>query len=116
VKTTVRKTRNELENRFGGVTLGGQPHALSAVFVVVLRAVMGGTISGALQMTAFYLGGWAGDWLALFDSTLIYAVVFLTLAALAAGRIAGLDRRIEPLRVGGEPLIERFPKPRCLLG
>ena len=182
------KTRNKLESRFGGVTLEGQPHALSALFVVVLRVVMGGMIlfaglgklsewpfdasgylvhgvdsaspvsglyaamagneavlatinvvipatqlligialitgavvrlaafGGALQMTAFYLGGWTGDWLALFDSTLIYGVVFLTLAALAAGRIAGLDRYIERVHVGGDPLVERFPKLRYLLG
>jgi len=36
---------------------------------------------GTLQMIAFYLGGWSGDMLALFDSTLIYAAVFLTVAA-----------------------------------
>ncbi|EMA34107.1 DoxX family protein, partial [Halobiforma nitratireducens JCM 10879] len=42
-------------------------------------------LGGAIQMIAFYLGGWEGQWLALFDSTLIYAVVFLALGAFAAG-------------------------------
>jgi len=71
---------------------------------------------GALQMIAFYLGGWEGELLALFDSTLIYAVVFLTVAALGAGRILGADRHIEQLEVGGQPLLERFPRMRYLLG
>ena len=73
-------------------------------------------LGGAIQMLAFYLGGWEGQWLALFDSTLIYAVVFLALGALAAGRIAGLDRYIERLEVGGRPLLERFPRLRYVLG
>ena len=181
------ETQNRLESRYGGITLQGRPHALSAFFVVLLRFVMGGmmlfagigkytgdgfnaggylanidsaspvsglygamaanaalvdvinviipatqvligiglivgglvrlaALGGALQMIAFYLGGWGGEWLALFDSTLIYAVVFLTLGALAAGRILGADGYIEQMNVGGEPLIERFPKLRYLLG
>jgi thiosulfate dehydrogenase [quinone] large subunit len=181
-------TRNRLESRYGGVTLTGEPHALSAWFVVTLRLVIGGMIlfaglgkvrewpfdasgylvkgvdpaspvsglyaamaanptvmdainvlipvtqvligvaliagafvrlaalGGALQMTAFYLGGWAGDWLALFDSTLVYLVVFLAVGAFAAGRILGADRYIERLEVGGVPLIERFPRLRYVLG
>ena len=71
---------------------------------------------GALQMMLFYLGGWEGDILAAFDSTLIYAAVFVTVAALGAGRILGADRYIETLEVGGQPLIERFPPLRYLLG
>ena len=73
-------------------------------------------LGGALQMLAFYLGGWDGQWLALFDSTLIYAVVFLAIGAFAAGRILGLDRYIEQLTIGGEPLIDRYPKLRYVLG
>ncbi|SDQ29018.1 DoxX family protein [Natronobacterium texcoconense] len=73
-------------------------------------------LGGAMQMIMFYLGGWEGQWLALFDSTLIYAVVFLALGALAAGRIAGLDRYIEQIDVGGQPLVERYPKLQYLLG
>ena len=71
---------------------------------------------GAVQMMLFYLGGWEGELLALFDSTLIYAVVFVTVAALGAGRILGADNYIEQLNVGGQPLIERFPKLRYILG
>ncbi|QLD85074.1 DoxX family membrane protein [Natronomonas halophila] len=181
-------TRNRLESRYGGLTLTGDPHALSAWFVVALRLVMGGMIlfaglgkvsewpfdasgylvhgvdaaspvsglyasmaatpavmeavnviipmtqlligtalivgafvrlaalGGAMQMTAFYLGGWAGDWLALFDSTLVYMVVFLAIGAFAAGRILGVDRYLEQVEVGGMPLIERFPRLRYVLG
>ena len=71
---------------------------------------------GALQMLMFYLGGWEGELLALFDSTLIYAIVFATVAAFGAGRVLGLDAYIEQVDVGGEPLIERFPAARYLLG
>ena len=183
-------TQNRLESRYGGITLTGHPHALSAWFVVALRLVMGGmmlfaglgkfafisgdgfnagsylgnvdaaspvsglyaamasnamlldvinviipvtqvligvaliagafvrlaALGGAVQMFAFYLGGWEGQWLALFDSTLVYAVAFLAIGAFAAGRIMGLDRHIEQLDVGGQRLIERYPKLRYLLG
>lgn len=181
------QTQNRLEGQFGRITLRGEPHALSALFVVMMRFVMGGMIlfaglgkysaggfdasgylanidpaspvsglyaamasnaalmdvvnviipltqvligvaliagafvrlaafGGTLQMIAFYLGGWEGDLFALFDSTLIYAVVFLALGAFAAGRIFGLDRYIEQLEVGGATLTERFPRLRFLLG
>ncbi|AFZ72383.1 DoxX family membrane protein [Natronobacterium gregoryi] len=73
-------------------------------------------LGGAMQMMMFYLGGWEGDWLALFDSALIYAVLLLALGAFAAGRMAGLDRYIEQLEVSGQPLGERYPKLRYLLG
>ncbi|OVE84117.1 DoxX family membrane protein [Natronolimnobius baerhuensis] len=73
-------------------------------------------LGGAMQMAMFYLGGWEGQWLALFDSTLIYAILFLALGAFAAGRIVGLDRYIEQLTVGGQPLLERFPTLRYILG
>lgn len=186
------KAPNTFESRVGRITLQGDAHGFSAVFVVLLRLLMGGMIllaglgkyawvpggeafnaegfllhgvdsvspvsglyaamagnemmlatinviipatqvligialitgafvrlaafGGALQMFAFYLGGWEGQWLALFDNTLIYAVLFLALGALAAGRIAGLDRYIERLNVGGQPLTERFPKLNYVLG
>ncbi|MDG5819945.1 DoxX family protein [Natronococcus sp. A-GB7] len=72
-------------------------------------------LGGAIQMSMFYLGGWEGQWLALFDSTLIYAVIFLAIAAFGAGRILGLDRYIERIEVGGQTLVERFPKLRYVL-
>ena len=182
------QTQNKLESRYGGITIEGRPHALSAWFVVALRVVIGGMIlfaglgkvaewpfdasgflvhgvdpaspvsglyaamaanealmaainvivpatqlmigvaliagafvrlaalGGATQMALFYLGGWEGDWLALFDSTLIYGVVFLAVAAFGAGRILGVDRHLEQLEVGGEPLVERYPALRYVLG
>ena len=189
-KVSTTTTRNRLESRIGGLTLEGQPHALSAWFVVALRFALGGMIlfaglgkvafvsgegfnaagylanvdaaspvsglfgamaatpalvetinviipvtqvligvaliagafvrlaafGGALQMLLFYLGGWDGNWMAAFDSTLIYMVAFLAIGAFAAGRILGADRHIEQLDVGGQPLIERFPTLRFLLG
>jgi thiosulfate dehydrogenase [quinone] large subunit len=181
------KTTNEFGGEFGGVTLLGKAHSLSALFIVLLRASIGGMIlfaglgkvsewpfdaagylanvdpaspvsglyaamasspalmevvnvvvpvtqlligaaliagafvrlaalGGAMQMTLFYLGGWSGDALALFDSTLVYAVVFLTVAAFGAGRILGLDAYIERFEVGGQALVERFPALRYVLG
>lgn len=89
---------------------------LIGVALLVGAFVRLAALGGALQMGAFYLGGWEGEWLTLFDSTLIYLVVFLAIGAFAAGRIAGLDRYIEQLRIGGEPLTERYPKLRYLLG
>lgn len=71
---------------------------------------------GALQMVAFYLGGWQGDWLALFDNTLVYAVIFAALGAFAAGRVLGVDRYLETVEIGGEPLVDRYPALRYVLG
>lgn len=185
------QTTNEFGGEFGGITLLGKAHSLSALFIVLLRAAIGGMIlfaglgkfafisgepfdasgylvhapdaaspvsglyaamgstpwfvefanvvvpvtqvligvaliagafvrlaalGGAMQMMLFYLGGWEGELLALFDSTLIYAIVFLTVAAFGAGRILGVDAYIEQLDVGGQPLVERFPVLRYLLG
>lgn len=181
-------TQNQLESQYGGISITGQPHAISAWAVVALRFVMGGVmlfaglhkvsdwpfdasgflahgvdpaspvsglyatmagtpavleainvivpatqlligialitgafvrlaaLGGAMQMSLFYLGGWEGDWFALFDSTLVYGFVFLALGAFAAGRMAGLDTYIERLRVGGQPLVERYPRLRYVLG
>jgi thiosulfate dehydrogenase [quinone] large subunit len=181
------KTTNEFGGEFGGITLLGKAHSLSALFIVLLRASIGGMIlfaglgkisewpfdaagylanvgsaspvsglyammasspalmefvnvfvpvtqvligvaliagafvrlaalGGAMQMMLFYLGGWSGDLLALFDSTLVYAIVFLTVAAFGAGRILGLDAYIEKLEVGGQALTEKFPALRYVLG
>lgn len=180
---------NRLESRYGGVTLEGEPHALSAWFVVGLRLTMGlaflgaglgkltvfagepfdaagylmgaegpvaglyasmaanpavmdvvnvvvpatqiliglalvfgvfvrlAALGGAMQMAMFYLGRWdvAGP-LGFVNSDFVYLVVFLAIAAFGAGRILGLDRIIEQWRVGGQPLVERYPKLRYLLG
>ena len=73
-------------------------------------------LGGAIQMGAFYLGGWEGEWLAIFNSQLIYGLVFLALGAFAAGRVLGLDGYLEQLDVQGTPLIERFPRLKYVLG
>ena len=181
------KTTNEFGGEIGGVTLLGKAHSLSALFIVLLRATIGGMIlfaglgkvsewpfdaagylanvdpaspvsglyaamasnaalmefvnvfvpatqlligaalitgafvrlaafGGAIQMMLFYLGGWSGEFLSLFGSTLVYAVVFLTVAAFGAGRVLGLDAYLENFEVGGQALVERFPKLRYVLG
>ncbi len=185
------KVENEFGGEFGGISLYGKAHSLSALFIVALRALIGGmmlfaglgkfafvsgepfdasgylvhgvdaaspvsglyaamgqtawfvelanvlvpvtqvligvaliagafvrlaALGGAIQMAMFYLGGWEGELLALFDSTLIYMAVFLTVAAFGAGRILGLDKYIERLDVGGQPLVDRFPVARYFLG
>lgn len=109
--------------------MAGNAVVLEAINVIIpvtqlligIALIAGGLLrlaafGGALQMVAFYLGGWEGDVLALFDSTLIYAILFLALAAFGAGRILGADRYIERLDIGGRTLVDRFPKLQYLLG
>jgi len=74
-------------------------------------------LGGAMQMSMFFLASWdvAGP-LGFFNSDLVYLVAFLAVAAFGAGRILGLDKYIEQLDVGGQALIERFPKLRYILG
>ncbi|MFC3958329.1 DoxX family protein [Halovivax cerinus] len=70
---------------------------------------------GTIMTLLYYLGNWdAGHGYA--TSDLLYALVFLSLAAFGAGRIAGLDRYVERYRVDGRPLVERYPRVRYLLG
>ncbi|MCU4743720.1 DoxX family protein [Natronoglomus mannanivorans] len=110
-------------------TMAGNAALLEVINVVIpltqvligVALIAGGflrlaALGGALQMVAFYLGGWEGEILALFDSTLIYAALFLGLAAFGAGRILGADRYIEQLKVGGQTLVEKYPKLRYVLG
>ena len=182
-------TQNKLKSQYGGITLEGRPHALSAWFVVLLRLTMGGAflgaglgklaifsgdsfnaagylmgsegpvaglyasmaanpalmdvvnvvvpatqiliglalitgafvrlaaLGGAMQMSMFYLGSWdvAGP-IGFVNSDFVYLMVFLAIGAFGAGRILGLDRYIEQLEVGGQALIERYPKLRYVLG
>ncbi len=74
-------------------------------------------LGGAMQMSMFYLASWdmAGP-LGFFNSDLVYLVAFLAVAAFGAGRIFGLDAYIEQLEVGGQPLLERVPALRYVLG
>ncbi|MEM4782638.1 MAG: DoxX family membrane protein [Halalkalicoccus sp.] len=76
---------------------------------------------GALQMVAFYFGNWemAGVseiLLGFATSDLVYIAVFVAIGVLAAGRYWGADAVIERYEVDGEPLIERYPKLRHVLG
>lgn len=61
----------------------------------------------AIQMVMFYFGSWdvAGGFV---NSQLVYAVVFATLGALAAGRILGMDRIIEAHRIVRERPILKY--------
>jgi len=70
---------------------------------------------GALVMLLFYLGNWdiAHGYI---NGDFAYMLVFLSVAAFGAGRILGLDSYIENYEVGGEPLVDRYPLTRYLLG
>jgi thiosulfate dehydrogenase [quinone] large subunit len=70
---------------------------------------------GAFMMLLFYFGNWnvAHGFV---NGDLTYMVVFLTVAALGAGRILGLDSYIENYEVGGTPLVERWPVLEYVLG
>lgn len=76
---------------------------------------------GGLQMVAFYFGNWemAGASeiaLGFATSDLVYLIAFVAIAALAAGRVYGLDAAIERYEVDGEALVERHPRLRYVLG
>jgi len=70
---------------------------------------------GAFMMLMFYLGNWDISH-GYINGDFAYMLVFLSVAAFGAGRILGLDARIEQYEVGGEPLIERYPWMRYFLG
>ncbi len=66
---------------------------------------------GAIQMLMFYLGGWEGEILAMFDYTLIYAILFFAIGSFAAGRVLGIDKKLEQLN-----LVKKYPKLKYFLG
>jgi len=70
---------------------------------------------GAFMMLLFYFGNWdvAHGYI---NGDFAYMLVFLSVAAFGAGRVLGLDPRIEAYKIGDEPLIERYPWLRYLLG
>lgn len=70
---------------------------------------------GAFMMVLFYFGNWniANGYI---NGDFAYMLVFLSVAAFGAGRIFGLDRYIEQYEINGEPLIERYPWTRYVLG
>ncbi|MGM0590056.1 MAG: DoxX family protein [Halobacteriota archaeon] len=70
---------------------------------------------GAFMMLLFYLGNWdIGH--GYINGDFAYMLVFLSVAAFGAGRILGLDRYIEQYQIGGQPLVERYPVVRYVLG
>ncbi|SDN11808.1 thiosulfate dehydrogenase [quinone] large subunit [Halogranum gelatinilyticum] len=70
---------------------------------------------GAFMMLLFYLGNWdiAHGYI---NGDFAYMLVFLSVAAFGAGRILGLDSYIEQYEIDGQPLVERYPWTRYLLG
>jgi thiosulfate dehydrogenase [quinone] large subunit len=70
---------------------------------------------GAFMMLLFYLGNWSVDH-GYINGDFAYMLVFLSVAAFGAGRILGLDAKIEQYEVGGEPLVERWPLLKYVLG
>jgi thiosulfate dehydrogenase [quinone] large subunit len=70
---------------------------------------------GAFMMVLFYFGNWdvAHGYI---NGDFAYLLVFLSVAAFGAGRILGLDARIEQYEIGGQALVERHPWARYLLG
>ncbi|KAB1188973.1 DoxX family membrane protein [Haloferax sp. MBLA0077] len=83
---------------------------LGLVFGVLTRLA---AFWGAAMMFLFYLGNWNVENGAV---NLTYMVVLLTIAAFGAGRVLGLDPFIERFRVGGVPLVERYPVLEYVLG
>ncbi|ELZ38362.1 DoxX family protein [Halorubrum saccharovorum DSM 1137] len=70
---------------------------------------------GAFMMLLFYLGNWDISH-GYINGDFAYMLVFLSVAAFGAGRILGLDSIVEQYVVGGQPLVERYPWTRYLLG
>ncbi|MGM0590331.1 MAG: DoxX family protein [Halobacteriota archaeon] len=85
---------------------------LGLIFGVMTRLA---AFFGALMMLMFYFGNWSIEH-GLINGDFAYMLVFLTVAALGAGRILGLDPMIEQIKVGGVPLVEKYPAAEYVLG
>ena len=70
---------------------------------------------GAFMMLLFYFGNWKVAH-GVINGDFAYRLVFLAVAAFGAGRILGLDAIVERYEVDGQPLVERYPKLRYILG
>jgi thiosulfate dehydrogenase [quinone] large subunit len=70
---------------------------------------------GALMMLLFYFGNWSVEH-GVINGDFAYMLVFLAVAAFGAGRILGLDQYIEGYDLGGETLLERYPRLAYVLG
>ncbi|WP_435363612.1 DoxX family protein [Haloarchaeobius sp. DYHT-AS-18] len=70
---------------------------------------------GALMMAMFYFGNWSIEH-GIINGDFAYMLVFLAVAAFGAGRILGLDTLIENYEIGGQKLIEKYPRLDYILG
>ncbi|MFC6733923.1 MULTISPECIES: DoxX family protein [unclassified Haladaptatus] len=110
------------------VTMGNTPWFVDFVNIAVpwgelligLGLIVGALVRlaaffGAFMMLMFYLGNWdiAHGYI---NGDFAYMLVFLAVAAFGAGRIIGLDAYIEQYESSGQPLVERYPRMRYLLG
>lgn len=96
---------------FGQILIG-----LALLFGILVRFA---AFCGALMMSMFWMGAWQGGLLAGFpvehgyfvDSSLVYVLLLFGLGAWGAGRIVGLDARLERT-----DLVRNNPSLRYLLG
>jgi thiosulfate dehydrogenase [quinone] large subunit len=70
---------------------------------------------GGAMMLMFYFGNW-GVSHGYINGDFAQALVFFAIAAFGAGRILGLDAYIERIDVGGQALIEKYPRLGYVLG
>ncbi len=70
---------------------------------------------GAFVMLLFYFGNWSVEHGPI-NGDFAYMLVFLTVAALGAGRILGLDALVGRYEIDGEPLVEKHPLLDYVLG
>jgi len=70
---------------------------------------------GAFMMAMFYFSNWDVAH-GLINGDFAYMLVFLAVAAFGAGRILGLDALVEKYDLGGQTLIEQYPRLRYVLG
>lgn len=109
--------------------LGNTPWALESVNVLVPwgelligLALLAGLVTrlaaaaGILMMALFYVGNWSIANGAVLTDELQYALILLTVAALGAGRVLGVDSVIETYSVSDQPLIDRYPRLGAILG
>jgi thiosulfate dehydrogenase [quinone] large subunit len=85
---------------------------LGLIFGVLTRLA---AFWGAFMMLLFYLGNWEISH-GYINGDFAYMLTFLAVAAFGAGRILGLDAYVEQYDVGGQPLVERYPWMRYILG
>ncbi|WP_435345678.1 DoxX family protein [Haloarchaeobius sp. HRN-SO-5] len=89
-------------------------------FLIGLGLIVGALVRlaaffGAFMMLMFYFGNWGVEH-GFINGDFAYMLVFLAIAAFGAGRILGLDAYIEQYEVDGEPLVEKYPALRYVLG